>query len=185
MNQLKAKVQTLESSSAILQEKYKLVIIDMQIVKQDYEQLQRNHEQLKLALASNSVNNVYVSRIDDVKGNRASISVATTAEIKVGGGPHQRLTTSHEGLKKGSVLGGLFKRTPSSPDLKKLEEMRKFIKKEKKEIMRQEKDKKKLELKEKEKLEHKEKEREKEREREKEELDDKPRLSVCPASYAQ
>jgi len=177
--QLRAKVQTLEASSAVLQEKYKLAMIDIQIVKQDYEHLQKQHEMLKGALATNSVNNVYVSRIDDVKGHRASISVATATDIKIGA-PPQRLTSSQEGVKKGSVLS-LFKRTPSSPDLKKLEEMRKFIKKEKKEIMRQEKDKKKHELKEKEKLEKKEeKEREKGREKEEkgEDGDNRPRLSA-------
>jgi len=145
LSQYRSKLQSLESSSSVLNEKYKLAVIDLQIVKQDYEQLLTQHEELKLALATNSVNNVYVSKaVDNFKGNRASISVAR--EIKIGS-PAQRLTTSNDMLKKASVLS-MFKRTPSSPDLKKLEEMKKFIKKEKKEIIRQEKEKKRLEEKE-------------------------------------
>lgn len=147
LSQYRTKVQSLEASSSLLNEKYKLAIIDLQIVKQDYEQLLQQHEELKLALASNSVNNVYVSKaVDNFRGNRASISVAR--EIKIGS-QAQRLAASNESLKKNSVLS-MFKKTPSSPDLKKLEEMKKFIKKEKKEIIRQEKEKKKLEEQEKE-----------------------------------
>jgi len=144
LSQYRSKVQALETSSTVLNEKYKLAIIDLQIVKQDYELLLRQHDELKVALATNSVNNVYVSKaVDTVKGNRASISVAR--EIRIGS-PAQRLVSS-DTLKKSSVIGGIFKKTPSSPDLKKLEEMKKFIKKEKKEIIRQEKEKKKLETK--------------------------------------
>jgi hypothetical protein len=147
ISQLRAKIQSMETSYGVLNEKYKLVVIDMQIIKQDYEQLAQQHEELKVALATNSVNNVYVSQaVDNVKGSRASISVAR--ELKLGGSPAPRLAASNDALRKTSVLG-IFKKTPSSPDLKKLEEMKKFIKREKKEIIRQEKEKKKLETKDK------------------------------------
>jgi len=157
LNQLRAKNQALETSSGVLQEKYKLAVIDIQIVKQDYEQLQKQHEELRAAVASNSINNVYLSKLEPVKpGHRASISVGRSPTPTDGSrspGQNSRLTESQEGvLKKGSFIG-IFKRTPSSPDLKKLEEMKKFIKKEKQEIIRQEKEKKKHEEKEREKLE--------------------------------
>jgi len=148
LSQYRSKVQSLETSSSVLNEKYKLAVIDLQIVKQDYELLLRQHEELKLALASNSVNNVYVSKaVDNFKGSRASISVAR--EIKIGS-PVQRLSNSNDTMKKNSLIGNMFKKTPSSPEIKKLEEMKRFIKKEKKEIIRQEKEKKKLETKDKE-----------------------------------
>jgi len=157
--QLRAKNQALETSSGVLQEKYKLAVIDIQIIKQDYEQLQKQHEELKAAVVSNSINNVYLSKLEPVSpgSRRASISVAgrTPAPTEGSRSPNQnsRLTESHDGvLKKGSLIQ-IFKRTPSSPDLKKLEEMKKFIKKEKQEIIRQEKEKKKHEEKEREKLE--------------------------------
>jgi len=145
--QLRVKMQSVEASTGVLAEKYKLATIDLQIVKQDYDQLLKQHEELKLALATNSVNNVFVSRIDDTKGNRASISVARP-DFKIGGivaAQQRTMSTSSDGLKKNSVLN-FFRKSPSSPDLKKLEEMRKFIKKEKKEILRQEKEKKKQEM---------------------------------------
>jgi hypothetical protein len=146
LSQYRSKVQSLEMSSSVLNEKYKLAVIDLQIVKQDYELLMRQHEELKFALASNSVNNVYVSKaVDNRKGNRASISVAR--EIKTPS-PPPRLTSSDTLKKTSATISNIFKRTPSSPEIKKLEEMKKFIKKEKKEIIRQEKEKKKLEAKE-------------------------------------
>jgi len=144
--QLKVKASTLETSNGALNEKYKLVMIDMQIVKQDCEQIRRQFENLKIAHESGNTSYVIMSRPDEMKAaRRASMSVGPRyTDLK--SSPIPRISTSTDGVKRTSMMH-LFKKTTSSPDLKKLEEMKKFIKKEKKELLRQEKEKKKREAK--------------------------------------